>query len=132
MAGSFLDSNLLVYLAAGDAARADRVEALLGDGAVISVQVLNETANVLRRKADFSWPEIRAFLALVRALARVEPLTVATHDAALQLVERFRLSLYDATIVAAALLAGCTTLWSEDMHHGLLIDDTLRIQNPFA
>ncbi|MBB6250115.1 hypothetical protein [Nitrospirillum iridis] len=42
-----------------------------------------------------------------------------------------QLSLYDAMIVSAALQAGCDTLWSEDMQHGLLIVDRLRIVNPF-
>ncbi|UAK24502.1 PIN domain-containing protein [Sphingomonas nostoxanthinifaciens] len=132
MAASFLDSNVLIYLASGNPAKADRVEALLAAGALISVQVLNETANVLRRKAGFSWPETHAFLAAIRPLVDVAPLTIATHDAGLRLAELYRLSLYDAMIVAAARLAGCDMLWSEDMHDGLVIDDALRIRNPFA
>jgi predicted nucleic acid-binding protein len=35
-------------------------------------------------------------------------------------------------IVAAALLAGCDTLYTEDMHPGLVIENRLRIVNPFA
>jgi predicted nucleic acid-binding protein len=42
-----------------------------------------------------------------------------------------KLSVYGAMIVAAALLAGCETLHSEDMQDGLLIDNQLRIRNPF-
>lgn len=132
MPGSFVDTNVLIYLAAGDPAKADRVEALLADGATISVQVLNETANVLRRKARLSWAETHAFLDTVRSLVDVEALTIETHEDGLRLAGRYRLSLYDAMIVAAARLAGCDMLWSEDMQDGLMIDDTLRIRNPFA
>lgn len=132
MPGSFLDTNVLVYLAAGDPTKADRAEALLAAGATISVQVLNETANVLRRKAGVSWTETRAFLDTVRSLAQVEPLTIETHEEGLRIAERYRLSLYDSMIVAAARLAGCDLLWTEDMQDGLKIDETLRIRNPFA
>lgn len=132
MPGSFLDTNVIVYLAGGDPTKADRAEALLAAGATISVQVLNETANVLRRKAGLSWPETRAFLGTVRSLALVEPLTSETHEEGLRIAERYRLSLYDGMVVAAARLAGCDLLWSEDMKNGLMIDDALRVRNPFV
>lgn len=131
MPDSFVDTNVLIYLAADDAAKAERVEELLAAGATISVQVLNETANVLRRKAGLSWDETRAFLNMVRSLAAVQPLTVETHEQGLRISERYRLSLYDGMIVAAARSAGCELIWSEDMQDGLLIDGALRIQNPF-
>ena len=49
----------------------------------------------------------------------------------LALAERYGLSVYDAMIAASALHAECDTLWSEDMHDGLVIEDQLRIVNPF-
>lgn len=131
MPGSFLDTNVLVYLAQSDPEKAERAEALLGLDPVISVQVLNELANVLRRKADLSWPETRTFLAGVRGLARVVPVTVETHELGLQVAERSRLSIYDALIVAAAQEGGCEVLWSEDMQHGLRLESGLEIRNPF-
>lgn len=132
MPGSFLDTNVLVYLAAGDPMKADRAEALVAAGTTISAQVLSETANVLRRKAGLSWPETRAFLDTVQSLTQIEPLTIDTHEEGLRIAERYRLSLYDGMIVAAARLAGCDVLWSEDMQDGLVIDETFRIRNPFA
>lgn len=99
---------------------------------MISVQVLNEFANAARRKLNWSWEEIDAFLSMVRGLVEVVPLTVESHDTGLALSERYGISVYDGQIVAAALLADCDTLWSEDMHDGLLVADQLRIQNPFV
>ncbi len=49
-------------------------------GGTISVQVLNEIANVLRRKMQMSWPDTHLFLDMIRALLTVEPVTVATHE----------------------------------------------------
>ncbi|MBC2771561.1 PIN domain-containing protein [Rhizobium sp. AQ_MP] len=132
MGGRFVDTNVLLYLASGDDEKADRVEAVLGQGGTISVQVLNEIANVLRRKMGMSWPETYVFLDMTRALLTVEPITQATHETGLRIAERYGLSIYDAMIVAAALLAGCDTLMSEDMQDGLVIDDRLRIVNPFG
>ena len=76
MPASFVDTNVLAYLASSDTAKADRAEQLLCAGATVSVQVLNEIANVLRHKAGLSWDETRAFLTMVRSLATVEPLTI--------------------------------------------------------
>lgn len=130
MPGSFFDTNVLVYIASADPGKAGRAEALVAAGGVISVQVLNELANVARRKMRMPWPETRGFLSLLRGLLTVQPLDVATHEAGLALAERYGLSTYDAMIAAAALQAGCDKLWSEDLHHGISLDG-LRVLNPF-
>lgn len=127
----FIDSNIILYLASGDTAKADRAEAVIAGGGVISVQVLNELANVARRKMNMTWSEVQAFLAPIRATLRIEPLTDATHESGLRLAERYGLSVYDAMIVASALLAECDALYSEDMQPGLLIEGQMRIVNPF-
>lgn len=132
MGGRFVDTNILLYLASGDAQKADRAEAVLGQGGTISVQVLNEIANVLRRKIQMSWSDTHVFLDMIRALLTVEPVTQATHETGLRVSERYGLSIYDAMIVAAALLAECDTLISEDMQDGLVIENRLRIVNPFG
>lgn len=131
MPASFLDTNVLLYIASEDAVKAGRAEAAVAAGGVISVQVLNELANVARRKMRLSWAETHAFLGLLRDMLVVQPLTVETHETGLVLAERYGFALYDSMIVAAALQAGCSTLLSEDMQHGLTLDEGLRITNPF-
>ena len=132
MPGRFFDTNVLLYLASGDGAKADRAEAVVAEGGAISVQVLNEAANVARRKMRLSWSDTHAFLTMIRDLLPVHPQTLRTHDVGLSLAERHGFSIYDAMIVAAALEADCDVLWSEDMHDGMVIDGRLRIANPFA
>jgi len=128
---AFIDSNVLIYLLSADAGKADQAEAIMQKGALISVQVLNEVANVARRKLAMSWAEINEVLSLIRILCPAEPLTVETHDQGMSIAERYMLSIYDAMIVAAALIGGCAILYSEDMQDGLRIDNRLRICNPF-
>jgi predicted nucleic acid-binding protein len=132
MPGSFFDSNVLLYIASADPAKAERAERLIAEGGTISVQVLNEIANVARRKMALSWDETRTFLTMMRALLPVQPLTTALHEKGLDVAERYSLSIYDAMIVAAALQADCETLWSEDMQHGQIVEGRLRITDPFA
>ena len=131
MPGSFFDTNVLIYLASGDPTRADRVETIISNGGTISVQVLNELANVARRKMRLSWKDTRAFLFMIRGLLSVSPLTTKIHEEGLRLAERYKFSIYDALIVASALDAACEVLWSEDMQDGMRIEKTLRIVNPF-
>lgn len=128
---TFVDTNVLIYLLKDDAGKADRVEDLLRTGGIISVQVLNEIANVSLRKCRMGWTETNNFLELVRSVCPVEPLTVETHDLARRIAERYQLAVYDAVIVSAALLAGCDTLYTEDMQNGQLVEKQLRICNPF-
>lgn len=61
----------------------------------------------------------------------IVPVNTKTHEIGLRLAERYGFSVYDSFIVAAALQANCDTLWSEDMQHGMLVDQRLRIVNPF-
>ena len=131
MSVEFADTNVVLYLL-DDGPKADRAEVILGQGPRISVQALNESLVNCRRKAGLGWEEAAAFLEGVRALCPVEDLTVQTHDVGRALAERYGFSIYDAMIVASALVAGCTTLWSEDMQDGLLVEGQLRIVNPFA
>ena len=131
MPADFLDTNVLIYLLSGDAAKAERAEALLREDAVISVQVLNELANVLRRKLNFLWDEMSAFLEDILALAQIVPLDVEVHREGLRISRRYGLSIYDAMIVGAARAAECETLWSEDMHDGLVVDEKIVVRNPF-
>jgi predicted nucleic acid-binding protein len=131
MPGEFLDSNVLVY-AFTDDPRAATAQALLDRGCTISVQGLNEFANVARRKLGHSCDEIRGALAVIRDLCpAILPIDLDTHEAALRLAERYGFAMFDALMVAAALRARSTTLWSEDMQGGMLIEGTLRIANPF-
>jgi predicted nucleic acid-binding protein len=131
MPDSFFDTNTLLYIAGSDPAKAERTEDLLVQGGVISVQVLNEIANVARRKMRLDWDQAHALLATFQDVLAVKPVTLHIHQAGMGLAERYKFSVYDAMIVASALDAGCTILWSEDMQHGLRVNDQLRILDPY-
>lgn len=127
----FFDSNILIYAFSIDARR-ERALATIAGGGVISVQVLNEFTNVLRKKQKQEWPVIEAALHTLRfRFPDIVPLTADTHAAAIGFAREHGLAFYDALIVAAAAEAGCDILYSEDMQHGRTIAD-LTIRNPFV
>lgn len=128
----FLDSNILIYAYSTDH-RSSIAQTICGRRHTLSVQSLNEFVNVARRKLRYEWDEIVERLTAIVDLAEpILPVTFNLHQTAIALAERYRLQVYDGMIVAAALEAGCDTLYSEDMHHGLVIEDRLAIVNPFV
>lgn len=133
MSRAFFDTNVLIYATLPDDRRGERARALLSGGGVLSVQVLNEFVAVARRKLQRPWGEIAQALAAVRALCEPpRPITLATHEQGLALAGRFGFGWYDSLILASALEAGCTTLWSEDFQAGQVVEGRLAIHNPFA
>ena len=125
----FFDTNVLLYLLSSDT-KADKAEALLAAGGVISVQVLNEFVSVAFRKLKMTWAEIRDVLATIRAICEVIPVTVEIHETGLAIAERYGLSFYDSLILAAAHQTGCRVVYSEDMQDGQTVQG-VTIRNPF-
>ena len=130
MARPFIDSNVVLYLFSSDAVKADRAESLLRAGGLISVQVLYEVASVCLRKLKMTWQDIDAVLGTLKSTCEVLPVTLASHEKAVGLGQQYQLSLYDANIVANAILGGAKTLLSEDMQSGMLMEG-VTVLNPF-
>lgn len=130
MSKPFIDSNVILYLLSSDYTKADKAEAILEAGGIISVQVLNEVVSVCRRKLQMEWSEVDAVLQAVKASVEIVPLTEATHELAVQICRRYQLSFYDAHICSAALVAGSKVVLSEDMQDGMVVN-SLVIKNPF-
>lgn len=126
------DSNVAVY-AFSDAGAKSRIAAdAIERTNFVSVQVLNEFVHVAARKQKRSWAEITAKVAEIRsAVGRILPIEDSANTDAIRIAARYQLSFYDALMLAVALSGGARTIYSEDMQHGLLIDDTLRIVDPF-
>ncbi len=129
---AFLDTNVIVYAIAQDDPRTHDAEELIAEGGTVSVQVLNEFAAVARRRINMSWGEVQLALEAIKVLCPDPlPITLDTHREALAIAEKYGYGIYDALIVASALEAKCTILYSEDMQDGQVIDRRLTIRNPF-
>ena len=127
----FFDTNVLIYALAKGDPRSKIAEELLAKGGTVGIQVLNEFVAVATRKLGMPWAEILEVLDVLRILfPHPVPVTVDTHDMALRIFERYGYGIYDALVIAAALQARATTLYSEDMRDGQVIDG-LAIRNPF-
>lgn len=128
----FFDTNILIY-ALEEGAKGKAARRLLDEGGRVSVQCLNEFANVARRKLGLDWDEIEEAVSRTRQdCGPVIALGERIHVEGLRLARRYQLSIYDSMMAAAALSAGCTALYSEDMQDGLVIDGRPTVVNPFA
>lgn len=130
-AKAFIDTNIIIYALGPNSAKSKLAAPLFADTPTISTQVLSETANVALKKLALPLPETGKLLAMLEATCRVEIVTPATMQRALAVAERYGFSWFDSLIVATALDAECTILYSEDMHHSQVIENTLSIINPF-
>jgi predicted nucleic acid-binding protein len=132
-ASAFVDTNIWVYAhlkAPGDV-RHERALAVVQSRVdfVISPQVVAEYYNVmLRNEQTDSW--IQANLRAMFARTRLQPANADVLSAALDLRNRHGFSFWDCQIAAAALQARCGTLLTEDLQHGQVLDDRLRVVNP--
>jgi predicted nucleic acid-binding protein len=126
----FFDTNVLVCTITADP-RGSVARRRLSDGGIVSAQVLNEFVRIARKKLRLDWPIVEAALAELRALVdEVRPVALSTHEFAVSLARRDGFDIHDALILAAAIEAGCETLYSEDFQHGRRFGD-LTIVNPF-
>jgi predicted nucleic acid-binding protein len=133
MPAEFLDTNVILYSLSDDPRKQDIALTLLARKPVVSVQVLSEAANIMRKKLGF---DVRAVMAVVERVAdecaSIQPVTMNTLRDGLDIASRYSLSHYDSLILAAALEAGCSDVYSEDMQHGQQINSRLTIINPFG
>lgn len=129
---STLDTNVAIYTLSPATGKAQRAAEVMAGANFVSVQLLNEFAHVARRKFRFDWAELVVKLTNVRELVgTVLPVDTSAHDDAIRLASRYMLSFYDSLMLSVALTGGARIFYSEDMQHGLVIDQTLTIVNPF-
>jgi predicted nucleic acid-binding protein len=130
-ADAFFDTNVFVHAVVQDDPRSQRAEDLIAEGETVCVQVLSELAAVVRRKAKMPWDEIRFAIENIKTLCpNPLPITLDTRRDVLSIAERYGFRIYDALIVASALEAKCTILYSEAMQDGQIIGGKLTMRNP--
>ncbi|MFP4504590.1 MAG: PIN domain-containing protein [Cyclobacteriaceae bacterium] len=127
-----LDTNVLMYLHEVDANSKKTIAIdLMASSPVISNQVLSEYLNVLRRLLNLPKEQVLNNALSWLRLGEIIPVNFDTLKLVHELIKRYDLQLFDSIIVAAALEARCSVLYSEDMQHELLVNEQLRIINPF-
>ena len=132
MSGEFIDTNIVIYSLSQNDSKQDKALRILASQPVMSVQVLSETVSIMRRKLGFDGVAIRNVIKRIsQECVNLQPLTMDTLCSAFDIADRYGFSHYDSLIVAAALQADCTILYSEDMQHRQLINGRMTIINPF-
>jgi len=130
-AKSFVDTNVVLYTIGSDVHKKAIARDIAASKPVLSTQVINECVSVCLRKVSFSRELTYEFGQTAMERTEVLPVDRATIEQAAVLAIRYQLSHWDALIIASALLAGCETLYSEDLQHNQVFDNRLRVVNPF-
>lgn len=128
----FVDTNVILYLLSDDVSKKARSKQILSDRPVISLQVANEFTNVCIKKLKLTQDALTLSLKVIEKYAVFVPFGLSTIHQAIVLQTRYKLQYYDSLIVATALENDCDILYSEDMQHGLVVDNRLKIINPFV
>jgi len=128
-----LDTNVLIYNHAinGDAKQLI-ADSLFDNVPVISTQVISEYLNVIKRISKMNKGDILIMCAEWLEDCQIQPVSLSTIKLAHQLIQKYDFQLFDSIIVASALEAECDILYSEDLHHGLIVEEKLKILNPFV
>ncbi|MEX8547614.1 MAG: PIN domain-containing protein [Mucilaginibacter sp.] len=127
----FVDSNIVLYLMDKDEPKKIISRKLLSTNPNICAQVLTEVANVCKHRFKYKKHELLILWSDLLKYCTFIPTNHHSIQKAIQLVERYDFQLFDALIVADALRADCTILYSEDMQHNMRVENQLTIINPF-
>lgn len=127
----FLDTNILIYSIGNIMPKKTIAVNLIGKDAVISTQIITESANVMSRKLKYGYPEIRVITNMFAEEMNLHIITHHTIRTAFDIAEKYGFSYYDSQVIACALESDCAVLYSEDLQHNQLIENSLRIVNPF-
>jgi predicted nucleic acid-binding protein len=127
----FIDSNIAVYSVGLPSVKRDIARALIKERPCISTQVVMETVNVLIKKFKFEKAIAFENVTAIMERAELKIITNKTLLNAFKIAVTYKLSHWDGLIIASALEASCTTLYSEDLQHNQVIEGTLKIVNPF-
>lgn len=127
----FVDTNILLYLLSSDTDKKTIAKEILKNNHNISTQVLNEFANVSLKKLKLSIEDTNQNIETIIKKTKVLTFSGNTIIFALQIKRKYQYQYYDCLILATAIENRCTILYSEDMQHEQIIENNLRIINPF-
>jgi len=127
-----LDTNVLIYLHDNsNSAKRAIAKNLLADSPAVSSQVISEYLNTTRRLLNLSEEDLLVQTSQLFSTCTIIPVLPNTLFFAANLAKKYNFQLFDAVIVAASIEGRSSILYSEDMQHGLVVDKTLTIINPF-
>ena len=127
-----LDTNVLIYLHdSNESNKRQAASKLITETPVISSQVISEYLNVCTKRLKINKQDALHSLMSWLPYCTLESVVPNTFSEALRLIAKYQFQMFDAIIVASALIGNCKLLYSEDMQHNLLVDKKLRIINPF-
>jgi predicted nucleic acid-binding protein len=131
---AFIDTNVFIYYQRSDNPQKQSIakNLLENNNCVASTQVISEISSILTKKYPTLETEIELFLHDITEFCETITISKSLIFRALKLHFKYKFSFFDSLIISAALETNCDILYSEDMQHGQIIENSLKIINPFA
>lgn len=131
----FIDTNVWIYLYRNeDTEKKNIAENLIEnnfENIIISTQILNEMYSTISKKTVNVQSRVKDII--IETIANFRVTDISTFDVirAMEIKDRYGFSYWDSLVIASALESGCSILYTEDLQHNQLIDNSLKIINPF-
>lgn len=129
----FLDTNIIIYCYSNDTPSKRKIAKNIANSpnAIISTQVIQEFTNTMTKKFKTPWPDAENYIEELTKNFLIHINAASTLRLGCQIANRYKFHFYDSLIISAALETSCKILYSEDMQHNQIIENQLRIINPF-
>jgi len=128
-----LDSNILIYNHSLDHENKRLIARdFFKENPIVSSQAISEYLNVMRRNFKMQKQELMHLCSLWLEKCSIQPVVLSTIKLAQNLISKYDFQIFDGIIISAALEANCSILYSEDMQNGQIVENTLKIVNPFV
>jgi len=130
---AFLDTNIIIYAYSEDEIeKANIANKIINEyQCFISTQVVNEVSNVFFKKFNLSSQEVLSVVEELERFLTIIQFDIDTIKYAYKIKDKYKFSYFDSLIIATALNHNCQILYTEDMQHNQIIEDKLKIINPF-
>ncbi len=129
--GNFLDTNIIVYSLGNNQKKKEITNSLIDSNPIISTQVINELVNVCLKKLKLTKEESFKVGRFLLTKCSIKTLNISTIDSAMNISIKYNFSYWDSLIISSALENGCSIVYSEDLQHNQVIENKLKILNPY-
>jgi predicted nucleic acid-binding protein len=127
-----LDSNILIYAFANnnDFRKSIAID-IIAKCNIISIQAVNETSYILLKKFKLPIDQLEQVIQFMKNQFKISSLSANILDQTISIYNKYHFSFWDSMMIAAALENHCSIIFTEDLSHDQLIENRLRIVNPF-
>jgi predicted nucleic acid-binding protein len=128
-----VDSNILIYaFGSQNEEKKKLAKLILSDCKAMSIQTVNESVFILQKKFNYTMIELGDVIQFFKENFQIRDLGFNILEKGMDIMRNYKYGFWDSMMLASALINNCEVIYSEDMQHNQIIEDKLKIVNPFV